>query len=229
MMRGLRPLVGLAVAVCAAQAGAQEMVEVPTPPQYQQQPPGGQPPSPPPEGQPPPPGDCCAVVEPPKPREPGDVLVSISVGPTYRRAFREDFFAAGLEFEIGGQTRSFGVAGRAQLDLGATRVGLPYQFATFGPSFWFRVSPRVRAGFGVGFGIFSYQRASSYASTDPTVWAPSIGADVAATIDLVRSRRGGALYLLGRAAYDWIDNFGGDDQFSTGSSIALTAALGYRY
>lgn len=210
MMRGVRPLVGLAVLAWAAGAQAQEMVEVPTPPAYRA-----------------PPG-CCVAVEEPKPRAPGDVLFAVSVGPTYRRAFREDFAAAAIEVAIGGQSPRFGVAGRLRVDLGATRVGLPYQVVSMGPEFWFRASGRVRAGFGLSFGTFSYQRAT-VVGADDNVWAPTIGADVAVTVDLVKSARGGALFALARAGYDWIENFGNDEPLATGSSFGLTVALGYRY
>ena len=157
------------------------------------------------------------------------MLFDVSLGPTYRRAFREDFTAAAVEFEIGGQTQTWGVAGRARLDLGATRVGLPYQFATFGPAFSFHLSERFRLGFGVSFGSFSYQRASAARTTDPTVWAPTIGADLDATVDVLRTGRGGALFVAARAGWDFIDNTSGGDTFATGSSLSLTAALGYRY
>jgi hypothetical protein len=203
MMRGLRPLV--LVAALAGSARAQEMIEVPNP------------------------DPCCvAVVEPPRPKVPGSLLLDVSAGPTYRRAFAEDFVAAAVELEVGGQTPTWGVVGRLRGDLGATRVGLPYQFVTVGPAFSFRVTPRVRLGFGVSFGTFSYERVSAARVTDPTVWALTIGADVDGTIDLVRTVRGGAFFLGLRAGWDYIDNTG-VDQLATGSSVAATAALGYRY
>ena len=206
----------LLVAVAGTGASAQEMVEVPNAP----------PPSPPPGATA---DECCVVVEaPPPPKPPGAVLFDVSLGPTYRRAFKEDFAAAALELEIGGQTPSWGIAGRLHADLGATRVGLPYQLVTIGPSFAFRATERLRLGFGVSFGSFSYQRVSAARTWDPTVWALTIGVDLDATVDLVRTARGGALFLAARVGWDFIDNTG-DDALSTGTSLALTAALGYRY
>jgi hypothetical protein len=203
MMRGLTPL--LAVAALAGSAAAQEMIEVPNP------------------------DPCCvAVAEPPRPKLPGSLLLDVSAGPTYRLAFKEDFIAAAVELEVGGQTPKWGVAGRLRGDFGATRVGLPYQFVTVGPAFSFRMSPRWRAGFGLSFGSMSYQRVSAARVTDPTVWALTIGVDFDASVDLVRSARGGALFLGARAGWDFIDNTG-PDELATGSSVCVTAALGYRY
>ena len=61
------------------------------------------------------------------------------------------------------------------------------------------------------------------------MWAPTIGADLDATVDVLRTGRGGALFVAARAGWDFIDNMSGGDTFATGSSLSLTAALGYRY
>jgi hypothetical protein len=212
----MRAVVLVVAAMLATGAAAQEMEEVPTPP----------PTTPPPTT--PPQEPCCVVTEPVAPRPPGSLLLDVSAGPTYRRAFKEDFAAAAVELEIGGQTPTWGVVGRLRGDFGGTRVGLPYQFVTVGPAFMFRVSPRMRVGFGLTFGTLSYQRVSAARLTDPTVWALTVGADVDATVDLVRTQRGGAVFLAARAGYDFIDNTG-DDVLSTGSSVAITTAVGYRY
>ena len=207
MRRAQAAIAVLVVVIAASSASAQEMIEVPNP------------------------DPCCvavAAVEPPRPKVPGSLLLDVSAGPTYRLAFKEDFVAAAVELEVGGQTPTWGVVGRLRADFGATRVGLPYQFVTVGPAFSFRVSPRVRFGFGLSFGSMTYQRVSAARLTDPTVWALTAGLDVDATIDLVRTRRGGAFFLGARAGWDFIDNTG-PDELATGSSIAITAALGYRY
>jgi hypothetical protein len=207
-MRGLRPLFGLVVAMAlSGGARAQEMIEIPTTA--------------------PPPPPCCVAVASPAAREPGSLLLQIDAGPTYRHAFGEDFAAAAVELEVGGQTPSWGVSGRMRGDFGATRVGLPYQFFTFGPTFWRRMTPRLRLGVGATFGVFVYERASASQAFDPTVWAFTIGVDLDVTVDLVRTRRDGALFLLGRVSYDYIDNT--SDNFATGSSVGFTVALGYRY
>ncbi len=203
-MRGLLPL--FAVAVWAATAEAQEMVEIPTPPR--------------------PP--CCVVaaVKPPSP--PPTLLLDVLVGPTYRRAFKEDFAAAAVEVEVGAQNRSFGMGARFSAALGATRVGLPYQFLTIGPALSFRVSPRIRLALAFTFGALVYERVSATAARDPAVWGLSAGVNGTLSVDLVRTRRDGALYALGRVGYDYIDNTS-SDPIDTGSSLALTCALGYRY
>jgi hypothetical protein len=215
MMRGLRPLVSLVALAWAASAAATEMVEIPTPPS---------PPPPAPSTADP----CCVAVATAPPHDPGRLLLQVSVGPTYRRAFREDLAAAAVELEAGGQTSTFAIGGRLAADFGATRVGLPYQRFTIGPAFWRRMTPRLRLAFGMTFGSLVYERVSAARVHDPTVWALTIGADFTATVDLMRTSRGGALYALVRAGYDCIDNTG-RDALATGSSGALTAALGYRY
>lgn len=208
-MRGLRPLFGVAVALCGVGASAQEMIEVPTTTA-------------------PPPPPCCTVIAPPPPRAPESLLLQLVVGPTYRRAFKEDFAAALLELELGAQNPRFGVGARLSAALGATRVGLPYQFITIGPAFNFRLTPRVRFAVAATFGALVYQRASAAAIDDPNVWGLSAGVNGTVGVDLVRTARDGAVYLLGRIGYDYVDNTG-RDALDTGSSLSLTAALGYRY
>ena len=200
----MRALVCVAIALAAAGAEAQEMIEIPTPP---------------------PP---CCVVATPKPPSPTALILDVVVGPTYRRAFQEDFAAAFVEVEVGARNPFFGVGARFSAAFGATRVGLPYQFLTLGPAFDFRVSSRVRLALGLSFGALVYERVSAAAARDPDVTAISLGVDGSLTIDLVRLRHDGALFLLGRVGYDYIDNTG-VDPLDTGSSLALTLALGYRY
>ena len=165
---------------------------------------------------------CCAD---PRPSE-RHLLVKLSVGPTYRRAFGDDFFAVMPELELGGQTHDFSVGARLTASFGGTRVGLPYQTLSVGPSFMFRLSPRMMLGFGASFGFFAYERASATALTDSTVWSPSLGLTVGTTIDLVRSRSGGALYADARVAFDWIATLHGG--FLDGASIAPSLSLGWR-
>lgn len=205
MMRGLRPLFGLVVFVVAGNTHAQEMVEIPNPP----------------------PEPCCVAVAVKPPPSPPSLLFDVLVGPTYRRAFKEDFGAVLVEAELGAKNQSFGIGARLSTELGATRVGLPYQFVTIGPSFDFRLAPRIGLALALTFGIFVYERVSATAATDPSVYAFSAGANGTLTVDLWQSRGGGALVLLARGGYDYIDNT--SSSFTTGSSLALTAALGYRY
>ncbi|MGZ3441342.1 MAG: hypothetical protein ACXVDD_17605 [Polyangia bacterium] len=201
MMRGLQPLFGVAAVLVAASAHAQEMVEVPTPL---------------------PPRLCCVVVDDRTPKAPASLLFDVLIGPTYRRAFNEDFAGALVEVEVGAQNDSFGMGARLSGTAGATRVGLPYQMLTIGPGANFRLSPRLRLAIGATFGIFAYQRATLPGSS---VWAFTAGANAGMTVDLVRTRSGGALYLLGRLGYDYIESLGD----TNGSTVGVTAAIGYRH
>ena len=58
------------------------------------------------------------------------------------------------------------------------------------------------------------------------VWALTAGFNGGLTVDLVRTRRGGALYVVARVGYDYIDTVGSSTSPST---LSVTAALGYRY
>jgi hypothetical protein len=216
-MRGLLPLVGLAAAVAVmlppslsradeaphADEPPPGMVEVPTP--Y-------------------PPRDCCVVVEAKGHSLPTTLLVQGHLGVTYRRAFREDFAAAHAELEVGGQDANIGIGARLTLELGATRVGLPYQVVGLGPAFNVHLAPRLQLAVGFTFGALIYQRATS--SSDPNVWGVSAGVNGTVSYDIVRNRRDGALYVLARLGYDYVHSRGG---FDTGSTLGVTAALGYRY
>src|SRR4051794_26577892 len=204
MMRGLRPLFAVA-ALVAGSASAQEMIEIPKPP----------PPLPPP--------DCCVVVEEPPPRPPASLLFDVVAGPTYRRAFHDDFIGAFIELEAGAQNDSFGMGARLALTAGTTRYGLASQVVTIGPAANFRLSPRLRLAIGADFGVLTYERATI---PGDHVWGLMAGVNGGMTVDLVRTRRGGALFLLARVGYDYVETAGGS---TSGSTVTVTAALGYRY
>jgi hypothetical protein len=172
-----------------------------------------------------PPQNCC-VVDAKAPRTPTMLLVQGHVGVTYRRALREDFAAAHAELEIGGQDPNIGIGARMSFELGGTRIGLPYQVITIGPAFNLHVASRVQLSVGLTFGVLVYQRATSR-DFDPNVWGVTAGINGGVTVDLVRTRRDGALYAMARVGYDYIDNTG--SSFTQGSSLAATGALGYRY
>jgi len=215
MMRGLLPLFGVALLVWAATAQAQALDTPPPPP----------PPSPPSSAPP----ECCVVVMPSLPApDRNSLLFQLSVGPTYRRAFREDFAAAAVELALGAQSAHFGMDAEISLATGATRVGLPYQFFTIGPAVMIPAGRRLRIGLGATFGAMFLQRASASRFSDPTVTAITAGLHADARVDLLRTHRGGALFAMARVGWDFIDNTA-SATLSTGSSLALTAALGYRY
>jgi hypothetical protein len=236
-----RVLPALVVALAlghAAAARAQEPLApsppplAPSPPPLAPSPPALAPSSPPPAPSLSPSGGgapCCVAVPccAPAATEPRPLLLAITLGPTYRRAFKEDFAAAAAELEIGGQGRWFSVGARFDVAAGGTRVGLPFQTFTVGPGFRFPVGDRLRLGFGMTFGALVIQRVSATAASDPTMWSLMWGSYVDGTVDVVRTRGGSALFVAARVGYDFIDNFPGAD-LGTGSSLALTAALGYR-
>lgn len=202
MMRGLRPLFALAALALPAAAHATEMIEIPN--------------------RPPPPPRCCIEPEPPGANDP-KLLLAVDGGATFRAAFGTTFAGAASEIMLGGQSPSVSFAGRVHAEVGNT-VGLPYEDVAGGMFVMGQLSSRVRLGGGFLFGVLMYQRASASRATDPTVWAPSIGADVELTVDLVRTERGGAIFARARAGYDYVDTTDG-----SGSSAMLAASVGYRY
>jgi hypothetical protein len=206
MMRGLRPL--FVIALLAANAQATEMIEVPTPP-----------PPPPPRVE----LAVCCFATAPGPDDPR-LLVAVDAGPSVRAAFGTSFAGVAAEVLLGGDAPNMSFAGRLHLDLGLT-VDLPYEHVAAGMVVLGRLSPRVRLGLGFLFGFLMYQRASATRIGDPTVWAPTLGVDVELTVDLVRTRRGGALFALARAGYEYVDNL---VSAATGSSFTGGLALGYR-
>jgi hypothetical protein len=203
MMRGLRPLFALAAVALAANAHATEMVEIPTPS--------------------PPPPACCVVSATADKSDP-QLLVAVDGGPSYRAAFGTSLVGLAAEVMLGGDAPRVSFAGRLHGEVGST-LGLPYEDVGAGMLVMARLSPRIRLGVGFLFGIFMYQRASASRVTDPTVWAPSMAVDGQLTVDVVRTRRGGALFVRARVGYDYIDSI----KDSAGSSAALAASLGYRY
>ena len=207
MMRGLRPLFALAAVVLAGHAHATEMVEIPTPPSL-----------------PPPPPAACCVVTADAGRSDPQLLVAVDGGPTYRAAFGTSLVGVAAEMLLGGDAPRVSFAGRLHVEFGST-LGLPYEDLGAGMLVMARLSPRVRLGLGFLFGVFMYQRASASRLTDPTVWAPSIAVDGQLTVDLVRTRRGGALFVRARVGYDYIDSV----KDGAGSSALAAASVGYRY
>jgi hypothetical protein len=212
-------------ACCTTQPAQPGDSDEPKPPCCTPAPPRPAPPSlpevPPPLVAPSPVIVCCA--EPPPPIR--KLYFSLSVGPSYRRAFGDDFIAAMPELEIGGQTRSLSIATRFSAALGADRFGLPFQFFNFGPSLMARMSPRVRLGFALNFGFMMYERATRVPD-DPVVWSPSFGMAIDLTVDLWRRRGGDVVYLGARLGGDWIIPLRGNAD--DGLSIMPSVALGWR-
>jgi hypothetical protein len=244
MMRGCTPLFAVVALLLAPPARAQSndrdeptpacCTTPPAPPHDSDEPmpacctPAPQPPAsplppvPPPLVAPMPVVACCAEpVTVPTRR----LFLTLSVGPSYRRAFGDDFIAAVPEVDIGGQTHNLSIATRFSAALGATRFGLPFQFFNLGPSLMFRVSERVRFGFALNFGVFMYERAT-VTRNDPVVWTFSLGAALDLTVDLVRLRSGGTLFVDARLGSDWIAPLNGG--FTEGLSIAPSLGFGLR-
>jgi hypothetical protein len=210
MMRGWTPLfavamtLGVGVGTGRADEPPPGMIEVPT-------------------VTPPPPPPAATVVAPTRDDHHGILHVAVDVGGVYRTAFGSDLVGVLAELELGARNERFGVAARFGGEVGATVAGLKYEMPTLGPVFSFRVSLRLRLAVAATFGVFMYQRAT----TNTAEAAVTAGLNGTVTCDLVRTRRGGGLYLLGRLGWSYIDNL--EDDLGAGSSVQLVTALGYRY
>jgi hypothetical protein len=232
MMRGWTPLFVVLAALLLPRAaraqepdGEEQMPPCCTPPPPippRPLPPAISPqPVPPPLVVPPPAIVCCA--EPPV-MPTRKLFLALSVGPSYRRAFNDDFIAAMPEIELGGQTRNLSIAARFSAALGATRIGLPFQFFNVGPTLMFHVAPSIRFGFALSFGFMMYERATVW--PDPVVWSPALGAALDLTVDLARLRSGGVLFVAARLGSDWI--FPLRNSFTEGLSVSPSVAFGWR-
>ena len=117
---------------------------------------------------------------PPPAPSPTQLLFDVAVGPTYRAPSARTSPAPPLEFELGGQTADLSFAGRLHVDFGATRSACRTSSSRSARLHVPRhdaPAPRLR----LHLRRFSYQRASAARSSDPIVWAPTIGVDVDAS------------------------------------------------
>jgi hypothetical protein len=165
---------------------------------------------------------CCIDPRPPT----RALYLTLSVGPSYRRAFGDDFIAVMPELEVGAQSSAVSIATRLSAALGATRVGLPFQYFSIGPSFMFRMSPRWRFGFALDFGFMLYERAT-VVRDDPVVWSPALGLALDLTADLWRARSGGTLFVDARLGSDYVFTLR-ESSFVEGLTVTPSVGLGWR-
>jgi hypothetical protein len=86
----------------------------------------------------------------------------------------------------------------------------------------FRLSPRVMLGLGGLFGFMLYERATN--GPEGVVYSPTLGGIVSTTVDLTRTRAGGAVYVDARLEADWIATLHGNGV----ASVAPSLSLGWR-
>jgi hypothetical protein len=175
--------------------------------------------APQPYGQPVPP---YCLLPPPKPIKKNRGLFKLSLGYGYRWAIGADFHSAAAEIMFGSENDHAGGGGRFGLEVGRTYSGLSFEALSFGAGFEFKLSRRWRIGFGPTIGILIIQRATR---SDDDFWAFTLGTHLDLSVDLVQTRTGGALYLAGRAGYDFVVPTTDLD----GSSFIARLWLGYRF
>jgi hypothetical protein len=146
-------------------------------------------------------------------------LFSIEAGPIYRFTYDESFFSGGLSLVMGAQDAHWGGGIRLEGQYGATRYGLPFTSVSVGPAFEFKLTPRLRLGFGVPISMLFVERV-----TEQNQWlvGVSAGAWAQTIVDLAHSRRHGDLFLDVRAGFDiyWAD---------ASPAFWTQIAIGYRF
>jgi len=140
------------------------------------------------------------------------LLLKLSLGYGYRylSLFDASLHTAAVELTIGSQGRHAGAGGRIGFEAGQTAVGAHFEAVTLGPGVEWMLGSRVRLGLAPSLSFHFLDDLQ----TGGTLVSVAIGAWLDLSVDLVKNRRGGALYLAGRAGYDWVmfDN-GGTDSF----------------
>ncbi|APR77321.1 Hypothetical protein A7982_02668 [Minicystis rosea] len=159
-----------------------------------------------------------AEMPPPEPERPRHFSFKAFAGPAYRRVYDIPISAADVGLSFGSQRGIYGEIGAL---LGRTDQGLfTWQIRPQATFEW--PLGRVRLGFGAGFTMIGIQRATR----DSYLVGFGVGATGFASVDLVRSARGNALFLAGKMALDVLP---GGSTDSTAVLWGPSALLGFRY
>lgn len=148
--------------------------------------------------------------------------LELSVGYAYRWALEGSLDAFAAEIGFGGEGERTAGGPRFGIEVGRTRSGLPYQVIVSGGEFQFKLGSRLRLGIGPSVSVIILERATS--SSDD-FWAFAFGAVLDLSVDLFHTPSGGAIFLAGRAGYDFVAPVG--DGLSP-SSFVSRLWLGWR-
>jgi hypothetical protein len=175
---------------------------------------------------PPIPPPLVAPPPPPSPRRKKDddrFLFKFSLGGAYQHLLGESMGGAALDFMIGAEDSHWGGGAQLGFEFGRTLGGLSFVWFRVGPGFEWRLSERLRFGFGAQFGVLAIARAA--AASDDTMDSFSFGLHLDLSVDLVRGARGNALYASGRLGGDVLTSVTDLSPWS----LLVSAGLGYRF
>jgi hypothetical protein len=199
-------------------------------PQYQSYPPYAYPPSgytPPPNGLPAPPSTeyyvpvpSTSVVAAPRLRPKSRFLAKLSLGYAYHLIDGASNNAAAVELELGAEGRAAAAGARFGFELGSTPTGGTLTVLSLGPGIEWKLGSRFRLGMSPSLSFLFI----SPADGSDTLVAAALGAWIDASVDLVKRKSGGALFLAGRLGYDWMLY-----SDSTGDALVARAWMGYRF
>jgi hypothetical protein len=180
----------------------------PYPPPYQY-PYGYQPQHPPPQYQQMPQSEAVAPAPAPASYTPparqqkskNRLLAKLWLGYSYRYGLDDSMHAGAIEAMLGGEGSHFGVGGRVGLEAGRTASGLRFTILTAGPGLEWKLGSRFRLGFSPTLGVLIFDRATR---SDDEMWTMMFGTHIDLSVDLVKRKSGGGLFLAGRIGYDFV-------------------------
>lgn len=144
-------------------------------------------------------GTCLSdglCLPPPRPKTRFSVSPRASIGYSY--AVEDHLFGANLALDLMAERPRMAAGGTLQLNLGRTVTGLTFAWLQWGGRFRWLVSPRVRLGFGVSFGVVFFERAT--VRNDP-MKAFTIGPELDLAVDLVQFGEHRALFLAANVGF----------------------------
>jgi hypothetical protein len=158
---------------------------------------------------------------PPQPPVRGASVFSAKLwaGPSYQRFYDLTLYGADLGVSLGAQRGISGWYGEIEANFGRTEHGLSTYQGWFGGS-WEGTIDRLRLGVGVHVGFLGVQRAT----TGDLITGIGAGFFGFASVDLIQSDAGHALYVAARMSANWMDG-GPDSPLLWGPN----ASLGWRY
>jgi hypothetical protein len=148
------------------------------------------------------------------------LLLQLSLGYGYRYLFDASLHTAAVELMLGSEGAHAAAGGRLGFEAGSLPGGVSFEALSLGPGIAWKLGSRVRLGLAPSLTFQFYND-----PRDPgTQVAVALGTWIDLSVDLIKNRRGGALYLAGRAGYDWV-------MFSDGGADSFIARLwlGYRF
>jgi hypothetical protein len=141
---------------------------------------------------------------------------------SYRYALKESFGGAALHAFVGGEKEAMRFGAIADIEMGASRLGLFYSVVDFGFEFAGRLGDRLHLGVAPHLGVMIIQRRTE---DDPADDLAGFLFGVAGTmsIDVARFKRS-TLQLIGRIGYDFIDT-GGNYSYASGMVAQLGVGI----